>query len=97
MQYYAEVLKFYYSLHLEVICGAVEEPTSVLWCIMICKLCCLLDQVICAAWLRFEEEYGTLEDYDRAVLKVSFVLTGNLITNLMSRCAGFSRSSWYII
>nr|XP_024368844.1 squamous cell carcinoma antigen recognized by T-cells 3-like isoform X2 [Physcomitrium patens] len=27
-------------------------------------------QVMCAAWLRFEEEHGALEDYDRAVLKV---------------------------
>jgi hypothetical protein len=29
--------------------------------------------VLCRKWLQFEEEYGTLEDYDRAVLKVSTV------------------------
>lgn len=27
--------------------------------------------MLCRKWLQFEEEYGTLEDYDRAVLKVS--------------------------
>lgn len=31
-------------------------------------------QVMCVAWIRFEEEYGTLEDYDRAVLKVGFLV-----------------------
>ena len=34
---------------------------------------------MCAAWLRFEEEYGTLEDYDRAVLKVRFLITAFMI------------------
>lgn len=29
---------------------------------------------MCAAWVRFEEEYGTLEDYDRAMLKVGYLV-----------------------
>lgn len=29
-----------------------------------------VDQLMCSAWLRFEREHGTLEDYDRAVMKV---------------------------
>ncbi|KAG6543702.1 hypothetical protein Mapa_014886 [Marchantia paleacea] len=28
-------------------------------------------QIMCSAWLRFEREYGTLEDYDRALTKVA--------------------------
>lgn len=28
-------------------------------------------QVMCAAWLRFEREQGSLEDYDHAVAKVT--------------------------
>lgn len=40
-------------------------------------------QVMCAAWVRFEEEYGTLEDYDRAMLKVGYLVQTTAIYDVM--------------
>jgi hypothetical protein len=52
---------------------------------------------MCAAWLRFEEEYGTLEDYDRAVLKVSILYTNFQDSGANDQIAHVSTLELYIL
>jgi hypothetical protein len=65
--------------------------------LMVFYLRCLLDQVICAAWLYFEEEYGTLEDYDQAVLKVSFVDCSKVFMKLKSKLLDYFLNNYRIV
>lgn len=63
-----EVWQNYISM--ELLLGNVKEARTLYKRCYSRRLEGMGTEVMCAAWLRFEEEYGTLEDFDRAVLKV---------------------------
>lgn len=54
----------------ELLLGNVKEARSLYKRCYSRRLEGMGTEVMCAAWLRFEEEYGTLEDFDRALLKI---------------------------
>ncbi|KAG0604876.1 hypothetical protein M758_9G015600 [Ceratodon purpureus] len=63
-----EVWQNYISM--ELLLGNVKEVRTLYKRCISRRLEGMGTEVMCTAWLRFEEEYGTLEDYDRALLKI---------------------------